>query len=1009
MIKREAFIHEKINEEFARWIRGVSLAGSIIFLAFTAIDRIVYPSLASRFFVYRVAAAFCLILTAYLVGRTRAHSVHRLLGLFAVCAPAVAIEAMILQTGGYASDYAAGMVFFAVIIFAYIPGSMLFQGLAACSIIGIYALPILAAEPFGDLRALFPSTFFLSSIILSLIALRYTSLRNFREQASALYEVRMDVDVLPRSAANAAVDPVAAVRRLREEIAARRSTERMRDSSESKYRALFEYAPDGIYLSDLTGNFLDGNRKAEEMTGYGREELIGSNYLKKHLIPPAFMPKAVKLLALNALGQATGPDEFELVTKGGGRMPVEISTLPMTIDGKRVVLGIARDITERKRMEDELRESESLFRSISETSIDIIFRVDRKGRVIYVSPSVESQLGYAMRDVMGLNFLQFVHEENRSTVQESFARILDGETLKAGDLRLRKKSGDFIYSEINVSPILDENKDIKEIQGVIHNITERRNAEHEIRRINQGLEWAVAERTVQLEEANRALRLEVVTRRQSEQNLLLVTECLELLPLGVSIVDTAGQIVYVNQADAELHGHAKEVLIGSDVGIYAGSRSLHAKSFEEIFAGGPWKRESINIRKDRKPFPVQLISRAVSDREGKSLGIITACEDITERKRAEEDLREGARKYQELTAQLETVLEAIPDVMLLLTPELQVQWINRPGEIEVRRLSGQKNCCCDVLGACEKKGHTCFAAETLRTGTKQERRYVYPDGRTVEIRTFPIKDKAGGVMHVLVSLADVTGKIRIQEEIERSRRLAALGELAAGVAHEINNPISSIINYGQLIVDDSAPGDVFAEYGGRIIRDGERVAEIVKSMLSFARQRPAERTRCSIRRILDDIRLLAESQLRKEGVELIINLDPGLPDVEANNQQLEQVLINLISNARYALSMKHPDAGKTKMISIRGERLEEAGRGEVVRLRVRDNGTGIPRLLLDMVFQPFFTTKPVGKGTGLGLSVCHGIIEAHGGTLKIESEEGQYAEMIIDLPAGRFASDGSTT
>lgn len=227
------------------------------------------------------------------------------------------------------------------------------------------------------------------------------------------------------------------------------------------------------------------------------------------------------------------------------------------------------------------------------------------------------------------------------------------------------------------------------------------------------------------------------------------------------------------------------------------------------------------------------------------------------------------------------------------------------------------------------------------------------------------------------------------------------------MAHEINNPITSIINYGQLLADDGAPGSAFAEYGGRIIRDGERVAEIVKSMLSFARQRPAERKRCGVQRILREAGLLVESQLKKEGIGLRIDLDPGLPDIEAAEQQLLQVLFNLISNARHALTQKHHEPGWAKLISIRGEAVDEAGR-LLVRLRVRDNGTGIPRSKLGMVFQPFFTTKPVGKGTGLGLSVCHGIIEAHGGTLKIESEEGRYTEAIIDLPAGRFESDGRT-
>lgn len=757
MNEREAFIQERLRAEFARWLKWAVLAGAIIFPALTALDVVVYPAHAARFFVYRTAAAACLALTAVAAGKVLDYRAHFLLGLFAIWVSAAAIEAMILRTGGHVSPYSTGMILLVVCVLAYIPGSMLFHGLAACSMIGIYALPIIATEPIIDFRTFFLALFFLSSIIFAMLALRYLALRSFREQASALYEVRAYGDALPHAGGGADADPMAAVRRLREEIAARRSTEKLLEASEQKYRTLFESAPDAFSISDLAGNFIDGNRKTEDLTGYRRDEAIGRNFLSLNLLPLSLVPRAMKLLALNALGRATGPDEFELIAKGGHVTPVEVSTFPVTIDGKRVVLGIARDITERRRSEERLRslskrleflvssspaiiytcryggdwaatfvsdnlrnvlgydaqeyldapgfrvegihpddrervlaglsalgaadsyeheyrfrhkngayrwmfdrinvvrdeegkpvecvgswididarksaeeawrESEARFRSIAETSMDVIFRLDQNGTVVYVSPSIESELGFAIHDVVGLYFLQFVHEENRNKVQESFARLVQGEPFKSIDLRVLKKTGGFIHSEINVSPILDKNNGVMEIQGVIHNITERKSAEEEVRRINQNLERIVAERTVQLEEANRILRLEVDARRRSEESLLVMKDCLESLPLGITIADTAGRIMYVNPADAEIHGHAREELIGRDIGAYAEPEGRKAKSFEEMSAGGPWKRESINVRRDGKPFPVQLMSRAVYNREGDPLGIITACEDI---------------------------------------------------------------------------------------------------------------------------------------------------------------------------------------------------------------------------------------------------------------------------------------------------------------------------------------------------------------------------------------------
>jgi len=235
-------------------------------------------------------------------------------------------------------------------------------------------------------------------------------------------------------------------------------------------------------------------------------------------------------------------------------------------------------------------------------------------------------------------------------------------------------------------------------------------------------------------------------------------------------------------------------------------------------------------------------------------------------------------------------------------------------------------------------------------------------------------------------------------EALRAKHLASIGELAAGVAHEINNPINSIINYAQILKDtmsDSSKGKVFSD---RIMKEGNRIALIVRSLLSFGREIKEEKELIHIRDLMDEMLVLTETQLKKDGISLEMRIAESLPQVIANKQQLLQVFFNLISNARYALNQKCPAMDyKNKKIDIHGEMIAD-DYVTCARIVFLDNGTGISDDILDKVTNPFFTTKPAGLGTGLGLSISQGIIKGIGGRLSLESKEGEFTRVIIDLP-----------
>ncbi|MBI3813485.1 MAG: HAMP domain-containing protein [Nitrospinae bacterium] len=237
-----------------------------------------------------------------------------------------------------------------------------------------------------------------------------------------------------------------------------------------------------------------------------------------------------------------------------------------------------------------------------------------------------------------------------------------------------------------------------------------------------------------------------------------------------------------------------------------------------------------------------------------------------------------------------------------------------------------------------------------------------------------------------------------QTEMIKSGQLASIGELAAGIAHEINNPINGIINYAQIIANKSENASRENDIANRIIKEGNRIASIVSSLLSFSHQDKEEKAVVPVHEILSDSLELTERQLLKDNIILKTDVSPQLTEVIANSQQVQQVFMNLISNARYALNSKYTEKHTDKIFEIYGEEVI-IDNYPYIKVTFHDRGIGIPADIKDKIIEPFFTTKPRGEGTGLGLSISHGIISDHGGKITIESREVEFTKVAVVLPA----------
>ncbi|MCE5243584.1 MAG: ATP-binding protein [Syntrophobacteraceae bacterium] len=533
----------------------------------------------------------------------------------------------------------------------------------------------------------------------------------------------------------------------------------------------------------------------------------------------------------------------------------------------------------------------------------------------------------------------------------------------------------------------------------------------------QGLLHEQRVHQIKLEMQNEDLRN---AQDQLSESLAKFSDLYDFAPVGYVTSNRDGLIMEANLTFASQLDIGRGRLINTPLWSYvaAPDRGKIRLHLDQVYRTK--ERGTCELRLQGPSGPkryVQLDSIRVLDIDGTEL-CRTSVTDISARKEAEEDLirahdelkiriaqrtaelSENERKFRKLSQEFHTLLNAISDTLILISPEMEVLWTNGERALDLNEMVS------DVAGQYGYKllyNRSAFSEDSLITRcfdtAEKEVAVVTHNGAVLDVRAFPVKE-ADTVSSVLLLMSDITEKMAIQAEAMQAAHLASLGELAAGVAHEINNPITGIINYGQILINECSPESIEKDIGERIVKEGERIGRIVKTLLSYARDGREEKKSTPVAAILEESIILTQAQIRKEGIDLRINLHDDLPEVHANFQQIQQCFINIINNARYALNEKYPKRHKNKRLEITGEEVTASDR-PYVRVVFYDQGVGISAHELSMLTKPFFSTKPFGKGTGLGLNITQRIITDHGGNLSFESAKGEFTKVVIDLPASQ--------
>jgi two-component system, NtrC family, sensor kinase len=522
---------------------------------------------------------------------------------------------------------------------------------------------------------------------------------------------------------------------------------------------------------------------------------------------------------------------------------------------------------------------------------------------------------------------------------------------------------------------------------------------------------------IELEMQNEELRM---AQGQLGESLAKYSDLYDFAPVGYLTLNREGLILEANLTLVAQLGIERGRLIDTPLWLYAAApdRDKFRSHLDQVLKTN--ERRTCEVRLQRPGGTeryVQLDSIRVLNVDGAEL-CRTSVTDISIRKEAEKELvrvhdelerrveertaelSENEKKYRKLSQEFQTLINAISDRLILLSPEMEVLWTNSGNTLELNETLS------DAVGQyCYKLLHDRSAPSEdspIRRcfdTAEKELAVVTHNGAVLDIRAFPIKE-AERVSSVLLLVSDITEKMAMQAEAMQAGHMASLGELAAGVAHEINNPITGIINYGQILINECSPESMEKDIGERIVKEGERIGRIVKTLLSYARDGREDKRPTRVPAIFEESIILIQGQIRKEGIDLKIDLPDDLPEVDANFQQIQQCFINIINNARYALNEKYPGRHKNKRFEITGEKVILSDR-QYVRIVFYDQGVGISAHELSVLTKPFFSTKPFGKGTGLGLNITQRIITDHGGQLSFESTKGEFTRVIVDLPANR--------
>ncbi len=449
------------------------------------------------------------------------------------------------------------------------------------------------------------------------------------------------------------------------------------------------------------------------------------------------------------------------------------------------------------------------------------------------------------------------------------------------------------------------------------------------------------------------------------------------------------QVADVNREVERVTGFSKEELIQKEIfDLFIPEEIEEVRSYsEEIIEKGEGRADYLSLRKkDGLSAEVDLSTKRID--LGKESFYQMIFRDLTEQRKLEKRIRESKRH-------LEAIFDGIRDQVSIQAPDYRILRVNR-AVAENQRTSFKElidRQCYEAYFQRSLPCEKCPVSVTIDTKEPASSIMRIPEGNTaLQIFSYPILDEKGSLLSVIEYMKDITEEQRLQEQLIQSEKLAGIGILASGVAHEINNPLSGIIGMAEVALEEE---DVAKnkDYLTDILNCGERISEIVKGLRSYSRAAKKEELGLvDLHEVLEESLKMVCLASKKTSVDVTKNFQ-SIDKIEANRGEVQQVFTNLITNAFQAMN------GRNGRLTLSTRSLRDS-----VEVKVSDQGMGIPQKYLSQIFDPFFTTKNPGEGTGLGLNIVYRIVTKYAGTIDVESKEEAGTTFTIKFPARRVES-----
>ncbi len=720
--------------------------------------------------------------------------------------------------------------------------------------------------------------------------------------------------------------------------------------TKEKCKIIADHSADIIYTLRLTDElFTYVNPSVEHMLGYTVQEALHLQP-KDILTPESYELQKRQMFQDLENGIWRRTLQLDAVHKDGHIIPVEIHANFISNETSQPteIVGIVHDVTQRKYAEEELQKSRERYRQLAENAGEVILVV-QDSMIRYSNPKGAELSGYSIEELTSRPFVEFIYPDDSDMVADRYFRRLKGDVLpQTYDFRIARKDGAIRWAKLNAVLISWDNRPA--VLCFISDITDRKKTEEELKIKDTALASSVN---------------------------------------AVAMADMEGNLTYVNNTFLNWWGYKdkKQVLGKPSTGFWQVVDTAEEVK-KAVQTDGGWTGELSAKRKDGTFFDVQLSSSLVKNDTGKPICMMASFVDITERKRTEEALRQSEENYRALFDN--TVIGTI-----VLDAENMKVWLANQAAAKIFGFSSVEEALevdpLDFVLPEDKKRISELAEKALfeqNTQLTYELRVLTKDGRKIWISATGARIVHQGRLAGLISFTDITEQKQQSERFMLADRLASIGELAAGAAHELNNPLTSVIGFSQLLMEKDISDDIRQDLTF-INSEAQRAASITKNLLAFARKHKPVKRLNQINDIIEDVLKLRAHEHKIHNIKVEKQFAQGLPESLVDYFQMHQVFFNIVINAEYFMT----DAHKRGILTITTEK-----RNGTVVIAFTDDGPGIPLENLSQIFNPFFTTKATGKGTGLGLSICHGIVSEHGGQIHARSQPGEGATIFIELP-----------